>query len=77
MVEKKTEAEASAFNREFHRRFGEEKPPPPNKRPGMRGDVRSIRVFNQEGRPRFFSFAGERRETRASCWPVRHSDIAA
>lgn len=44
--------------KEFHSRFSEEKYPP-NKRTGMRGDVRSIRMFNQEGR--FFSFAGGRR----------------
>lgn len=50
--------EAEAFSvKEFHSRLSEEKPP--NKRTGMRGDVRSIRMFNQEGR--LFSFAGERR----------------
>lgn len=55
----KNEAEPHTFNKEFHRRFSEEKPP--NKRMGKRGDGRSIRVFNQEGRPSLFSFAGERR----------------
>lgn len=33
----------------------------PNKRTGMWDDVRLIRMFNQEGRPSFFSFAVERR----------------
>lgn len=49
----KTKAD-SFHMKEFH---SEEKCP--NKRTGMRGDLRSIRVFNQEGH--FFSFAGERR----------------
>lgn len=50
--------------------LGEE---PPNNRAGMWVDGRSIRMFNQEGRPGFC----RRKQTRTSCWPVRHSDIAA